>query len=256
MRQSLLVGNWKMNKTSAEARAFAEALGRQASDLSSDCDYAICAPYTSLHVLRVMLPVQVVLGAQNVYPESSGPYTGEVSMHMLQEFGTRYVIVGHSERRTRLGETDAFIAAKVQAVVQAGSTPILCVGEDEAEKALGHTESVVAAQVTRAFADTAAGDVARCVVAYEPIWAIGSGASSAPADAQRVIRLIRDTIALRFDQAVAEQVRILYGGSVKPGNIAAFVAEPDIDGALVGGASLDADSFVQLAIAMAEGVVR
>ncbi|WP_067620356.1 triose-phosphate isomerase [Alicyclobacillus acidiphilus] len=254
-RIPLLMGNWKMYKTVAEARAFAEALGQQSAALGDDVEYAICGPFTTLHVLRVMLPTQVKLGAQNVHPEKEGAYTGEIAPGMLAEFGTKYVLAGHSERRMLFGESDQLVNQKVRAILEAGMTAVLCVGENSSQKQDGITKEVVTGQVRHGLEGLTAEQVAGVVIAYEPVWAIGSGKTATPDDAQYVAKEIRAIIAEKHGADTASQVRILYGGSVKPDNIASFVAEDDIDGALVGGASLDPTSFVAMAEAV-RGVVR
>ncbi|AEJ42672.1 triose-phosphate isomerase [Alicyclobacillus acidocaldarius] len=251
-RTPLLMGNWKMYKTVAEARAFAEALGQQSQKLDRRVEYAICAPYTCLHVLRVMLPAQVRLGAQNVFPEKEGAYTGEIAPGMLAEFGTKYVLAGHSERRMLFGESDQFINQKVKAIVANGMTPVLCVGENSSQKEDGVTKEVVTGQVLQGLDGLSADEVASAVVAYEPVWAIGSGKTATPEDAQEVARAIRAAVAETWSDQAAEGLRILYGGSVKPENVASFVREPDLDGALVGGASLDPVSFAAMAEAIKE----
>ncbi|MFD1676740.1 triose-phosphate isomerase [Alicyclobacillus fodiniaquatilis] len=249
-RTPLLMGNWKMYKTVAEARQFAENLGQRSADLVSGIDYVVCAPFTSLHVLRVMLPAQVKIGAQNVYPETEGAYTGEISPPMLVEFGTQYVLAGHSERRTLFAETDELIERKVRAIVEHGMVPVLCVGENLSEKESGKTNDIVAAQVQKGLAGLQADQVAAAVIAYEPVWAIGTGKTATAEDAQVVAKEIRQLVAAQFGETAAASVRILYGGSVKPNNIASFLAQPDIDGGLVGGASLDAASFADMAQAI------
>ncbi|EPZ45173.1 hypothetical protein N007_09225 [Alicyclobacillus acidoterrestris ATCC 49025] len=239
-----------MYKTVAEARAFAEELGQHSQALGTAVDYAICAPFTSLHVLRVMLPAQVKMGAQNVYPEKEGAFTGEISPLMLAEFGTQYVLAGHSERRTLFGESDQMVNHKVRAIVDAGMIPVLCVGENLSQKESGQTQAIVSGQVTQGIAGLSSDAVARAVIAYEPVWAIGSGKTATAEDAETVAREIRSVIAEHVDAAAANAVRILYGGSVKPDNIAGFIQQPNIDGALVGGASLKASSFVEMASAI------
>ncbi len=251
-RRKLLMGNWKMHKTVAEARSFAEALGQRSQRLPEHVDYVVCAPFTALHILPVMLPTKVAVGAQNVYFEAQGAFTGEISPAMLSELKTRYVLVGHSERRQIFGESDEWAARKVQAVSDSGMIPVLCVGEDLSEREAGRTEAVVRGQVRKGLSLLTAQAVAAAVVAYEPVWAIGSGKTPTPAEAQAVIQAIRAEVADAFGSDAAGAVRILYGGSVKPANIGAFVAQPDIDGALVGGASLDAESFAQMAEALAQ----
>ncbi|MCF8568189.1 triose-phosphate isomerase [Alicyclobacillus tolerans] len=250
-RQRLLVANWKMNKTVAQARSFAEELGRQTSALPTGVELAVCPPFTALQTLRVILPSRVKLGAQNVHDEPNGAFTGEISAEMLAELGTEYVIVGHSERRQGFGEADDWVARKVRAVLAHGMKPIVCVGEDLEQRNNQATLSVVQSQTSAALAGLEETQLANCAVAYEPIWAIGSGQTPSPQDAQTVITAIRETVATLSGKA-AQGMPILYGGSVKPDNIAGFVAQPDIDGALVGGASLKVDSFVALAKAMGE----
>ncbi|WAH36386.1 triose-phosphate isomerase [Alicyclobacillus dauci] len=249
-RTPLLMGNWKMYKTVGESRSFAESLAKQSAALGASVEYAVCAPFTTLHVLRVMLPSQVKIGAQNVYPEKEGAFTGEIAPPMLVEFGTQYVLAGHSERRTLFGETDDLIGRKVRAIVDHGMRAVLCVGENLTEKESGQTNAVVAGQVIAGLASLSASQVAESVVAYEPVWAIGSGKTATPEDAQSVASEIRKLISEKYDASAAEKVRILYGGSVKPNNIASFLSQPDIDGALVGGASLDATSFADMAKAV------
>lgn len=252
-RVPMLIGNWKMNKTLQEARDFAQRLGQQSMHLKPGCEYAICAPYTSLHLLRVMLPAQVQLGAQNVYHEVSGAYTGEISASMLVDFGTKFVLAGHSERRAIFGESNEMIARKVSTIMKAGMTPILCVGETIAEREAGQTEHVVKEQVLSGVANLESGEVETLVIAYEPVWAIGTGKTASVDDAGQVIGWIRQILVNQFSSSVANHVRILYGGSVKADNIASFVGHPEIDGGLVGGASLEADSFVGMAKAIEGG---
>lgn len=254
-RTPLLMGNWKMYKTVAEARAFAESLGQHSSSLADGVEYAICAPFTTLHVLRVMLPAQVKIGAQNVHPEKEGAYTGEIAPGMLVEFGTKYVLAGHSERRMLFGESDQLVNHKVRAILEAGMTPVLCVGENSSQKQDGITKEVVTGHVQHGIEGLSAEQVGEVIIAYEPLWAIGSGKTATPDDAEHVSREIRSMLAEKYGQETAEKVRILYGGSVKPENIASFVAQPDIDGALVGGASLQVPSFVAMAEAVG-GVVK
>ncbi|GLV14892.1 hypothetical protein Heshes_25760 [Alicyclobacillus hesperidum] len=253
-RTPLLMGNWKMYKTVAEARSFAESLGQQSAALVDGVEYAICAPYTSLHVLRVMLPANVKVGAQNVYPQKEGAYTGEIAPGMLAEFGTRFVLAGHSERRMLFNESDQMVNHKVRAIAEAGMIPVLCVGENSSQKQDGITKEVVTGQVQQGLDGLSQEQVAQAVIAYEPVWAIGSGKTATPEDAQYVASEIRALVADLFGAEAAASVRILYGGSVKPDNIASFVREADIDGALVGGASLEPSSFVEMAQAL-KGVI-
>jgi triosephosphate isomerase len=206
----------------------------------------ICPPFTALRSVETLLDSDKLpygLGAQNVNAEEKGAFTGEVSPPMLAALKVSYVIVGHSERRQLFGEDDQMVNRKVRAVFKHGMTPIVCVGETLEEREADGTESKVTGQVRRAFADVDAEQAATAVVAYEPIWAIGTGRNAEPNDAGRVVEMIRATLADRYDDGLAQAVRVQYGGSVKPGNIREFMAHPEIDGALVGGASLDPEEF-------------
>jgi triosephosphate isomerase len=252
-RRRMLIGNWKMHKTVAQARQFAEGLAAQSQALSDDIDFAVCPPFTALQVLRVVLPSRVKTGAQNMHYADDGAFTGEIAPAMVKETGATYVVLGHSERRHVFGETDALIAKKVAAAVVNELTPILCVGEDQGQREAGDTLAVVEAQTVSGLAELTLQQVNGVVIAYEPVWAIGSGITPSPEDAEGVIAHIRQVISAHYGNATAEGVRILYGGSVKPANIADFMKQPNIDGALVGGASLEPDSFVQMAVAMEEG---
>ncbi|MGI5901866.1 MAG: triose-phosphate isomerase [Desulfitobacteriia bacterium] len=244
-RRPLIAGNWKMNKTIAEAREFAvkfEVLVENITDL----DILICAPYTTLPALKDELEESIVhLGAQNMHYEREGAYTGEISPSMLKELSCTYVILGHSERREYFLEDDKFIAKKVKAALDNGLLPILCVGESlalrEDKKAVAH----VRGQVVKGIMDLSPGELRRLVIAYEPIWAIGTGRTASALDAQEMCSAIRSTVSTMAGD-VAQEIRILYGGSVKVGNIAEFMAQPDIDGALVGGSSLEAEEFARL----------
>ncbi len=255
MRTPLIAGNWKMYKTRKEAFAFVDAL----KDLLATFDPKrvegwICAPYLALVGLpEALAGTSVRVGAQNVHQDKEGAHTGEVSLAMLSEVGVEAVILGHSERRADCGETDRAVAEKTEAVLLAGLTPIVCVGETLEQREGGQTAALIAAQVsavvehlTRADApEELTSKLARLVFAYEPIWAIGTGKTASVADASTVITGIRATLTRGLGSR-AEAVRILYGGSVKPDNLGAFLAERDIDGALVGGASLAPDSFAAL----------
>jgi triosephosphate isomerase len=242
VRTPLVVANWKMHKTVAESLDFARELAPKLAGLRG-VDVAVAPPFTALAPLRDALAgTPVALAAQNAHAEKSGAFTGEVSVPMLAELGVRYVILGHSERRQLFGETDEVIAKKVAAVHAAGLRPILCVGELLAERESGRTFDVLARQIagSLAGADRALG--AELVVAYEPVWAIGTGRTATPAQAQEAHAFLRVRLADRFGPA-ASGIRIQYGGSVKPENAAELLGQPDIDGALVGGASLDPESF-------------
>ncbi|GIP34261.1 triose-phosphate isomerase [Paenibacillus sp. J2TS4] len=245
MRKPIIAGNWKMFKTVKEARAFAEDVKGKAE--VEGVEAVICAPYTQLASLVDALEgTSVKVGAQNLHWEESGAFTGEVSGPMLQETGVKYVIIGHSERRAYFAETDETVNKKVHAAFQYGLTPIVCVGEKLEEREAGRTKEVCKTQTEAALQGLTAEQAAQVVIAYEPIWAIGTGKSSTAEDANDVIRYIRQLVQEQFDAATAEAVRIQYGGSVKPGNIREYMQMSDIDGALVGGASLEPASFIQL----------
>ena len=249
MRKPFVAGNWKMHKTVEEARLLvAEMLdGLQAI---SGVEKVLCPPFPALLPLAAMLTgTDIGLGAQNMHWEEEGAFTGEVSPRMVAEFA-RYVILGHSERRAYFGETDETVHKKVAAALKHDLTPIICVGERLEEREAGQTEAVIRRQVEGALAGFRSEEVAAMVLAYEPIWAIGTGKAATAEEANRVIaEVIRGTLQEMFGKDTAEAVRVLYGGSVKPHNAAEFFAQPDIDGALVGGASLQAESFVAIVAA-------
>jgi len=245
-RIPLLAGNWKMHGTRAEARALAGALAKSVSTVSGR-DVLIAPPFTALEAARQAIAgTRILLAAQNVHGEPKGAFTGEVCAAMLVEAGCTHVIVGHSERRQYFGETDASVNARARGALGANLVPIVCVGETLAEREAGTTAAIVERQVRGGLAGLDAAAIGRCVMAYEPVWAIGTGRTATPAHAQEVHRAIRGLLADLAGAAVANGVRILYGGSVKPDNIDALMAEADIDGALVGGASLDAASFTRI----------
>ena len=244
MKRKLIAGNWKMNGGTEANEALVRALIEGMGDAA--CTVAVCVPAPYLaQVNALRAGSRLELGAQDVSEHVQGAYTGEVSGAMLKEFGVRYVIVGHSERRQYHGETDAVVADKTKVALAAGITPIVCVGETLAERDGGQTLSRVGTQVDAVFAELAAADALRCVVAYEPVWAIGTGRNATPAQAEEVHKFIRGRLAERVGEQ-AKGMRILYGGSVKPDNTAALMNEVDIDGALVGGASLEADTFARI----------
>lgn len=251
MRKPVLAGNWKMNMTNGEAVDFVRAI-RRGLDNVKGVERILCPPFTALATIKELLSATGIgLGAQNMYWEEKGAYTGEISPGMLQEL-CQYVILGHSERREYFGETDATVNNKIKAALAHDLVPIVCVGETEAQYDAGETEQVVSGQVRGCLAGLAAGQVANLIVAYEPIWAIGTGKAATPAAAGAVIGLtIRGTIAQLYDESTAQAVRVQYGGSAKPANIAEYMIHPDIDGALVGGASLTPD-FVELVRIAAE----
>jgi triosephosphate isomerase (TIM) len=246
-RRPIVAANWKMHKTHLEAIQAVQKLGYLLDDDdTTKVEVVIAPPFTALRSVQTLIESDKLsfgLGAQNVYPDDQGAFTGEVSPVMLEALKVGYVIVGHSERRRLFGEDDVFVNKKVRAVIAHGITPILCVGETLEERDADGTESKVTQQVRRGFDGVDAAAAATAVVAYEPIWAIGTGRNAEPADAGRVVEVIRSTLASKYDDAVAASVRVQYGGSVTPGNIRGFMAHPEIDGALVGGASLDPEDF-------------
>jgi triosephosphate isomerase len=246
MRVPIIAGNWKMHKTVAEAVQLAREVCQAVENITG-VDVVLCPPFTALALVReVIVSSKVGLGAQNMYWEEQGAFTGEISPLMLAEI-CGYVILGHSERRQFFGETDEGVNRKIKAALAHALTPIVCVGENLAQNEAGETARFVGGQVKAAFAGLSAEQVVKTVVAYEPIWAIGTGKNADPATANSIIGLsIRGAIAEMYNEDVAQRVRVQYGGSVKPDNIKGFMAQPDIDGALVGGASLKLDSFLPL----------
>ncbi|ABX04566.1 MAG TPA: triose-phosphate isomerase [Herpetosiphon sp.] len=246
MRRPLLAGNWKMHYGVSEGVALVEALSADLTDLT-DRDVLVCPPFTLLGSLAPLLDgTAVALGAQNMHYEAKGAYTGEIAPQMLKELGCSYVILGHSERRQYFGETDALINRKAHAALANGLKPIVCVGEVKAERDSGQAESVVVGQLRGSLAGLSAEQLRGVVIAYEPVWAIGTGDTATPADAQAMHARIRAELAALSDQATADAVIIQYGGSVKPDNVDELMAQPDIDGALVGGASLKAADFIRI----------
>jgi len=245
-RKKFVCGNWKMHRTSAEARALVKELRGLAEGLAEKVDVAVAPPFTALAAAAEALQgSKIQLAAQNVHAEPQGAFTGEVSAAMLAEAGCRHVIVGHSERRQLFGETDEGVRKKVGAVLAAGMRPIVCVGETLAERDGGRTLEVVGRQVRGGLAGLSAADVGKLTVAYEPVWAIGTGKTATTAQAQEVHAAIR-ALLRELAGGVAGEVRIQYGGSVKPDNAAELMSQPDVDGALVGGASLKASDFSQI----------
>lgn len=246
MRTPILAGNWKMHKTQSEARELVSALLAGLID-GQEREVVICPPFTALAaVAGLAADGRLQLGAQNVSAEAQGAYTGEISATMLRDAGCRYVIVGHSERRALYGEHDAWINRKARAVLAAGMRPIVCVGETKPQRDAGDAYGIVTAQVRAGLAGIDAATIAEVVIAYEPVWAIGTGDTATAADAQAMHAAVRATLGEMVGAAAAEQVRIQYGGSVKPDNVDELMAQPDIDGALVGGAALQAASFLRI----------
>lgn len=246
MKAMLIAGNWKMHKLSKEARGLAAALRSRLSG-QDRATVVLCPPFTALtEVAAAVEGSQILLGAQNVYWERDGAYTGEVSAWMLKDIGCTYVIIGHSERRQLFGETDDSVNKKIRAALRAGLKPIVCVGETEQQREDGRTEEIITRQVGKGLADLDDEQMADIVVAYEPVWAIGTGKNATPDQAQEVHALIRKLVGEKPGRSVADSLVILYGGSVKPANADELLSQPDINGALVGGASLDADSFEKI----------
>ncbi|AYU54600.1 triose-phosphate isomerase [Staphylococcus debuckii] len=248
MRKPIIAGNWKMNKTVQEAKDFVNALP-QLPD-TNEVEAVICAPTIQLDALTTLVKEGkaegLEIGAENTYFEESGAFTGETSPVALADLGVKYVIIGHSERRDLFHETDEEVNKKAHAVFNHGMTPIICVGESDEQREGGKAEEVVGEQVKKALEGLSEEQLKQVVIAYEPIWAIGTGKSSTSKDANEMSAFIRKTVAELANQEVADAVRIQYGGSVKPNNIAEYMAESDIDGALVGGASLKVEDYVQL----------
>lgn len=237
VRKIVIAGNWKMYKTQAETLEFLQGFVGQLSETPEDREVVLCVPFTALSALSKNLHGgRVKLGAQNIHWADEGAYTGEISGSMLTELGVRYVVVGHSERRQYFGETDETVNKRLQSAQRHGLTPILCVGETKQQRDAEETEAIIQAQLAQDLVDV---DQSNLVIAYEPIWAIGTGDTCASEEANRVIGLIRD-------QLTHKDVSIQYGGSVKPGNIDEIMAQPEIDGALVGGASLDPEGFSRI----------
>ena len=245
-RKLIIAGNWKMNKTVAEALALVSNLKLELANIR-EVDIVICPPYTALEpVSKVILDSNLRLGAQNMSAQNFGAFTGEICAGMLKEFSVRYVILGHSERRQYQKESDALIAKKAKAVHGAALKPIVCVGETLAEREAGHMEKVLETQVRGSLDGLSKEQIVETIVAYEPVWAIGTGKTATTQQAQDAHAFIRGVLAKKFDEATARKVRIQYGGSVKPNNAKELMGQPDVDGALVGGAALEARSFADI----------
>jgi triosephosphate isomerase len=246
MRKPLVAGNWKMNNTAAEAAALCKVLTRLLAN-AKGVDVVICPPFTALAMAgSVISGTNIVLGAQNMHWEKSGAFTGEVSSAMLRDLYCHYVILGHSERRTLFGETDEIVNRKVRTALASNLRPIVCIGETLDQRKSNKTEEVIRLQCQNSLKDLDAASFGNMILAYEPIWAIGTGMTATPQQAQDVHRLIRQLVQDQTDAKTASSLRILYGGSVKANNAAELFHQPDIDGGLIGGASLDAESFVAI----------
>ena len=244
-RKPIIAGNWKMNLTPSEAKELIGALIPLVAD--AECEVVICPPFVDLPIaVELTKGTNIAVGAQNIHWAEKGAYTGEISAAMLKCIGVRYAIVGHSERRQYFGETDATVNRRAKAAVAAGITPILCVGESLAEREAGETEAVVSKQAEAALSGIAAEDVKKLVIAYEPIWAIGTGKTATKEQANETIACIRKTVERLYCPGTADAVRIQYGGSMNPKNASELMAMPEIDGGLIGGASLKAEDFAKV----------
>jgi triosephosphate isomerase len=246
MRKKIVAGNWKMNKTVEEALVLVEGLKRELADCV-DVEAVVCPPFTALKsVSDSISDTQIKLGSQNMSSEDNGAYTGEVSHSMLKELFVKYVILGHSERREYYKETDFWVNKKVKKALEKNLRPIVCVGEKLEDREAGNTEKVVEEQVRGSLADITAEQFENVVVAYEPVWAIGTGKTATSEQAQEVHAFIRSIVADMVGQEAADGLRIQYGGSMKPENAKELLSQPDIDGGLIGGAALDASSFIEI----------
>jgi triosephosphate isomerase len=245
-RRPLIAGNWKMYKTGPQAAELASRLKSLVSDVV-DVDVMVAPPYTALGIVAEIVRESVIhVGGQDLFWEEEGAYTGKISAPMLKAVGCTYVIIGHSERRQHFGETNATVNKKIRAALLGGLIPVLCVGESEAEREANQTFSVVETQLEEGLEGLTSDEVHKLAIAYEPVWAIGTGKTATTDEAQEVHEFIRGRMETAYGNSIAKDLRILYGGSVKPGNIGDLMAMADIDGALVGGASLDADSFAAI----------
>jgi len=256
MRKPIIAGNWKMYKTINEAIDLANGLKRELFKLDfAKVDVVLCPVFTALsEVAEVLNETDIGLGAQDVYWLDEGAFTGEVSPLMLKDAGCQYVIIGHSERRQFFGETNETVNKKIKASLKHGLTPIICVGENLQERESGNTFKVIQDHIQGSLADISVEDLAKTVLAYEPVWAIGTGKTATGEQAQEVHKYIRDLLRKMYGAQAADGLRIQYGGSVKPENIAELIAKPDVDGALVGGASLKVESFSSIVIKASEVV--
>ncbi len=247
MRKKVIAGNWKMNNNLSESQNLISKLSAGLSSEKINCDVIICPPYTSLQEVSSLTRNTVMkLGAQNMHYEESGAYTGEISASMLKSVGCEYVILGHSERRTIFGETDSLINKKIKKALQSNLKPIFCIGETLQERESGVTKDVIKRQVVEGLKEIPLNELSSIIIAYEPVWAIGTGKTATPAQAEEVHEFIREIISGLYNKDAAENLIIQYGGSVKPDNAAELMSQKDIDGALVGGACLKADSFISI----------
>ena len=246
-RKIFIAGNWKMNKTAAETAELASALKASLAQFAGKCEIAVCPTFTSLATaVEILKGSNVKVGAQNIHWADNGAYTGEISGAMLKEIGVEYVIIGHSERRQYFGETDATVNLRTLAAVKAGLIPIICVGERKEEREAGYTNALVEYQTLIALNGLTEKEVAKLIIAYEPVWAIGTGLTATDEQANETIGVIRAAIARKYGKRTANAVRIQYGGSMNPKNVKGLMAQPEIDGGLIGGASLKAPDFAQV----------
>lgn len=255
MRKYLMAGNWKMNKTMSEAIVLTQQLCNQYNRKWDNVDIVVCPPAIDIKSVYTVIDfdkTKIAVGAQNVHWEESGAFTGEISIPMIKEAGCEFCIVGHSERREMFNETDTSVNLKVKALIEADIAPIVCVGESLSMRDSGDYVGFIVAQVRAALAGLDEADMKKVVIAYEPIWAIGTGRTATPEQAEEVCAAIRATIANMFGKGVADACRVLYGGSMNVGNVESLLAQPDIDGGLIGGAALQSDSFRQLIEAASE----
>ena len=245
-RRTLIAGNWKMNKTATEAAALVTEIKRDVFDVDN-VDILVCPPFTALAVVGdVVRDSNVSLGAQNMYFEDKGAYTGEISTAMLKDCGCTHVIIGHSERRTIFNESDETINKKVKKALEANLIPVLCIGEKLEEREANKTFEVITNQLEGDLADIDSDNMKKIIVAYEPVWAIGTGKTATSEQAQEAHAFIRNLIKEKYDSSISDGIIILYGGSMKPANVEELISQPDVDGGLIGGASLEAASFVEL----------
>ena len=254
LRKAIIAGNWKMNKTRPEAKALLEAIKPLVKNADGKIEVIACVPFTNLETaVAATAGSNVKVGAENVHFEKSGAFTGEISADMLVEVGVEYVVIGHSERRQYFGETDETVNKRTKAALAAGLKPILCVGELKEERESNITEEVISRQIKLDLAGVSAEDIKKTVIAYEPVWAIGTGLTATPDQAEEVCAFIRASLAKLYDKATADAVTIQYGGSMNAKNCAELLAKPNIDGGLIGGASLKADDFNVIVQAAVEG---
>ena len=245
-RKTIIAGNWKMNKTASDTRTFAEEL-KALLPRSKWCDIVVCVPSVDISAaVRAFKDSRIAVGAQNVFFEKSGAYTGEVSAEMLADLGVKYVIIGHSERRALFAETDEIVNKKVHAALDGGLCPIICVGESLTQREMGVTTELIALQLKSALAGVSSEQVRRCVIAYEPIWAIGTGKTATGEQAAEVCTFIRAQLRALYGARIARSISIQYGGSMKGSNAGELLSHEDIDGGLIGGASLKADEFIAI----------